>query len=339
MTSARKKAGFSLVEVLVSMVVLILIMAVIFSVTSQTSLLWQGTRSKITSFQNARAAFDSVTHNLAQATLNHYYDYYDAGWNPRSANGAAFVPKYYGRYSDLHFVCGPVDTLFSASLLGTKQSHAVFFQAPLGFVNDTTTYSQSNSLLNATGYYVEFSDNTNSSSLPAFLQATTAMNQKRFRLMQWVQPSEKFMLYDSSLLSADPTGWYTTLTTNKDQCRVVADNVIALILQPQSTTGDTTLAPNYAYDSYLAKYDPARSHLLPPLIQVTMVAIDSPSATRLYQKYKNAEPPLYSSSLFLDATKYKADLAQLEATLQGGYGGPKLNYRLFTATINTRDCK
>jgi len=339
MTSARKRAGFSLVEVMVSMVILILMMAIIFTVTSQTSQLWKGTQSKITSFQDARAAFEALTRNLSQATLNHYYSYYDASGKPCATSSTGFAPTSYGRYSDLHFVCGPVNTLFSASLLGTKQSHAVFFQAPLGFVSDTTTYAQSTGLINAMGYYVEYSNNSSSSSMPAFLQASTTLNQKRFRLMQWIQPSEKFMLYDSTLMAANPTSWYTTLTTNTDQCRVMADNVVALILQPQSTPGDTTLAPNYAYDSYPTTYDSVRSHLLPPSIQVTMVAIDRDSATRLYQWNKTTEPSLYSSSLFLDATKYSADLAQLEATLQGGYGGPKLNYRVFTATVNTRDNK
>jgi len=339
MTSARKRAGFSLVEVMVSMVVLVLMMAVIFAITSQTSQLWQGTQSKITSFQDARAAFEALTRNLAQATLKHYYDYYDSGWNPRTPSSTNFVPAYYGRYSDLHFVCGPVNTLFSSSLLGTKQSHAVFFQAPLGVVSDTTTYSQSTSLINAMGYYVEYSDNSSSTMLPAFLQATTSMNQKRFRLMQWIQPSEKFMLYDSTVMASNPTGWYTTLTSNQSQCHVMADNVVALIIQPQSTPGDTTLAPNYAYDSYPTAYDTVRSHLLPPIIQVTMVAIDRDSAMRLYLRYKNTEPALYSPSLFLDATKYASDLAQLEATLQGGYGGPKLNYHVFTATVNTHDNK
>jgi len=324
---------------MVSMVVLVLMMAVIFAVTTQTSRLWQGTQSKITSFQDARAAFEALTRNLSQATLNHYYDYYDSSWNPRTSTPTLFVPAYYGRYSDLHFVCGPVNTLFGSSLLGTKQSHAAFFQAPLGFVSDTTTYAQSNSLINAMGYYVEYSDSASSSSLPAFLKTASTMNQKRFRLMQWVQPSEKFMLYDSTLMAADPTSWYTTLATNPGQCRVMADNVVALIIQPQSTPGDTTLAPNYAYDSAPSKYDTVRSHLLPPVIQVTMVAIDRDSAARLYQQNKATEPSLYSPNLFLDATKYSADLAQLEATLKGGYGGPKLNYRIFTATVNTHDNK
>jgi uncharacterized protein (TIGR02599 family) len=339
MISASKRAGFSLVEMMVSVVILVLLMAVILSITSQTSQLLHTTNSKITSFQDARAAFDALTHNLAQATLNHYYDYYDVNWNPRTPSSTGFVPAYYGRYSDLHFVCGPVDTLFSSGLLGTKQSHAVFFQAPLGFVNDTTTYAQSNSLINALGYYVEFSDNQSSSALPAFLQTTSTLNQKRFRLMQWLQPSEKFQLYDSTLMSANPTSWYTTLTTNKDQCHVMADNVVALILQPQSTPGDTVLAPNYAYDSAPATYDSLRSHLLPPIIQVTMVAIDRDSAARLYQRYQSTEPPLYPASLFKTAASYASDLTTLEQSLQGGYGGPKLNYRVFTTTINTRDYK
>jgi len=337
MTASKRRAGFTLVEMMVSLAVLLLLMSVIFSITTQTSALWRATTTKIASFQDARAAFDALTRNLSQATLNHSYAYYDSSWNLWPSNSSAPSPTNYGRASNLHFLCGPVDTLFTSANLGTKQSHAVFFQAPLGFVSDTTTYAQSNSLINALGYYVEYSDNSSSTSLPAFLASSTSLNQKRFRLMQWIQPSENFMLYDSTLMTANPTGWYTTLATNKTQCRVMADNVVALIIQPQSTPGDTTLSPNYSYDSAPAAYDTVRSHLLPPIIQVTMVAIDRDSATRLYKLFPNNEPPLYAAKLFKTATSYATDLNALEQTLSGGYGGPKLTYRVFTASVNTHD--
>lgn len=320
---------------MVSMVVLMLLMGILLTVTTQTGRLWRDTTSKIASFQDARAAFDALTRNLTQATLNHYYDYYDSGWNRRDPGSTSFVPANYGRASDLHFVAGPVDTLFSST--GNKQSHAVFFEAPLGRVSDKATYSKSDSLINALGYYVEFSDNTGTSLRPKFLRSSAGMSQKRFRLMEWMQPSEKFRLYDSTLVAADPKGWYSTLTTNQDQCRVMADNILALVIQPQSDEGDTALAPSYSYDSRPAVHDQLRSHLLPPRIRVTLVAIDRDSARRLQARYGDAMPPLWSSNWFKSAAAYETDMKNLEDTLQGKTGGDKVNYRIFTTTISTRD--
>ena len=317
------------------MVILMLLMGMILAVTTQTGRLWRSTTSKIAAFQDARAAFDALTRNLTQATLNHYYDYYDSGWNRRDPTNSAFTPANFGRYSDLQFVSGPVDTLFDSSASGTRQSHSVFFQAPLGRVSDKASYSQSESLINALGYYVEFADNT--ASRPKFLQGTAGVSQKRFRLMEWMQPSEKFRLYDSALEAADPKGWYTTLTTNNDQCRVMAENILALIILPQSAQGDTTLAPAYAYDSRPATYDALRSHLLPPQIRITLVAIDRDSAMRLQARYGDVMPPIYSSGWFKSAASYDADMKQLEDALQGKTGGPQVNYRIFTTTITTRD--
>jgi uncharacterized protein (TIGR02599 family) len=327
-----------------------ILMTVILAVTNQTGKLWRGTTSKIASFQDARAAFDALTRNLTQATLNHYYDYYDTNWKTRpadttSADYAAFTPANYGRASDLQFLCGPADSVFGSSA-GARQGHAIFFQAPLGRVADKAVYSESPSLVNALGYYVEFSDNTSASARPKFLQNATAMKHLRFRLMEWVQPSEKFRLYyNNTLPTADPKEWFLTLTSNPDQCRVLADNVLALIILPLSRTGnatqprDTTLAPAYGYDSRPLTYDLLRSHLLPPMLQVTMVAIDRESAARLNQQYKETMPPYYSPKWFTKADSYDDDLKALENALQGRTGLPKVNYRIFTTIINTRDYK
>ena len=329
----------TLVEILVSTAILMLLMAIILGVTNQTGRLWRQSSSKIASFQDARAAFEALTRNLSQATLNHYYDYYDDKWDRRDPASTSFVPSNYGRYSDLHFLCGPADTLFDSSTLGTKQSHAVFFQAPLGRVSDKTTYPDSNTLINALGYYVQFSDNKASLARPKFLQGSSSVDQMRFRLMEWMQPSEKFRLYDSTLMAADPKGWYKTLATNTDQCHVMADNILALIVLPESAPGDTTLAPGYSYDSRPATYDPVRSHILPPLLQVTLVAIDRDSAKILDTRYQGSQPPLYLSSWFRSAASYSSDVTQMENTLQGGTGGPKVAYRVFSTTISTRDNK
>jgi uncharacterized protein (TIGR02599 family) len=72
---------------------------------------------------------------------------------------------------------------------------------------------------------------------------------------------------------------------------VLADNIIALIILPKLAPADRTgstdyikdLSPNYLYDSWrILAQDPssisrsARFNQLPPIVQVTMIAIDEP---------------------------------------------------------------
>ncbi len=119
-------------DLLVSTVILAIILVVIFSITQQTGRVWKSSQAKIESFQSARAAFESLTRKLSQATLNGYYDYFDA--NGRTPKDPSYdgKPARYGRQSDLHFISGPGLLTHPAQV-----SHAVFFQAPLGYSNAT----------------------------------------------------------------------------------------------------------------------------------------------------------------------------------------------------------
>ena len=74
-------SGFTLIEMLVSVVVLLIIMGIIFQITSETGSLWKGTTAKIQAFQAARAGFESMSRRISQATLNTYYDYFDSSYN------------------------------------------------------------------------------------------------------------------------------------------------------------------------------------------------------------------------------------------------------------------
>ncbi len=51
-----------------------LILVLVLSITSQTSQVWKRSAAKIEAFQGARAAYETITSRLRQATLNTYLD-------------------------------------------------------------------------------------------------------------------------------------------------------------------------------------------------------------------------------------------------------------------------
>jgi uncharacterized protein (TIGR02599 family) len=360
-----------LIEMLVSVVVLLFIMAVVLSITSQTGKIWQSTTAKIGAFEEARIAFESMTRTISQATLNTYYDY---------DNSAA--PTTYIRQSQLHFICGPASSLVPSTLknwsgqaatAATRPTHAIFFQAPTGYDASTANINLIH-LLNAVGYYIEF--NSDAPAHPNFISAFTP--RYRYRLMTLSQSSNNLLVYDSAflVLTGWPTynGWFNDSTNGpiaQGEVRPLATNIIALILQPKlsasdtvavtdSTTGTsttiTTLAPEYCYDSRTAStavsglytsLTPSttsnlHSNQLPPLVQVTMVAIDEPSAILLAQQNGANPPALVSSTAFRDATKFSSgdsnnplDLETLEASLSQKH----LKYKVFSTTVSIRGAK
>jgi uncharacterized protein (TIGR02599 family) len=327
--------GFTLVELLVATVILAFILMIIFSIVSQTGSLWKSTSAKITAFQNARAAFEAVTRNLSQATLNHYYDYYDSGWKHTTATATNAVPAHYGRYSELQYVSGPAATLFSSP--GGKVSHAAFFQAPLGKTDNTNLVVESPNMLNALGYFVEFGGRSQYEQIPKFLQGRAESDRKGFQLIEWIQPAEKLAIYDKAHLGGQPWAWFLNAIPTGEYCRVMADNIVALIILPKKNSDNLSLSSSYFYDSSTTNYIADRSHLLPPLLQVTLVAIDEDSARRLREVHGDSQPPLIPAGAFQNIQSYDQDIKALEETLQGANGGPRLNYRIFSTTVSTRE--
>ena len=65
------RGGFTLVELLAAMTVLILMLLVMVSLTGQTNTVWRRSRARIDSFQGARNAFQRITTTVRQATLQH----------------------------------------------------------------------------------------------------------------------------------------------------------------------------------------------------------------------------------------------------------------------------
>lgn len=355
--ATRTRFGFTLIEVLVSSVVISLLVMMLASMTNQTAQTWKFTAGKIEQFTSARDGFESLTRQLAQSTLNTYYDYFDAAGQPRTpANASTFVPVNYGRQSELRFICGSMDrsnlyrgnseAALAADPSRPRPTHGVFFHAPLGFVDDSTRHGSLSSLLNCWGYYVEFdSDNR---QRPPFLTNAAAPARWRYRLMEFMQPSEDMNTY------RQPDHWFEQAVNeaNTPRAHVLAENVVALVLQPELSPADekelssppsvegTALAPSYFYDSTKSHTDPALNpkHQLPPNVRVTMVAIDETSALRI--AHGSAMPDFGLSQLFQTngsstADSYAQDLAKLEKTLTDQH----CSYRVFTTTVAIQGAK
>ncbi len=135
--------------------------------------------------------------------------------------------------------------------------------------------------------------------------------------------------------------------------RVMAEHVIGLVILPKLPPQDRVnkesldLAPHYQYDSWrilrgdTGLADPvtgARDNLLPPIVQIMMIAIDGPSAARLDAKVD--KPPAWSEGLFQkveDEGQLQEDMALLEKALKEDPA--RLNYRIFTTDVVLRGSK
>lgn len=330
--------AFTLVELLVSMTVLSVLMLVVVQVTSHTNSLWRSTTSKVDQFREATEAFEAMERNLAQATLNTYLDYYDDKGDRRTqANAASFVPARYGRYSDLRFKTGRANVLLNSEE-DVHPGHAVFFAAPLGFTYSSTNDGL-NELLNTWGYYLEFRPDTDK---PPFIGG---IDRYRYRLMEFMQPTEALKVYD------EPNNWINGVQGGVNS-HVVASNIIALVVLPKlPSKGSVTntsvdadgnkLAPLYTYDSNTVGQGTSSNpdlnslHQLPPIVEITMVAIAESSAALL----ENGEtPPGFGlENLFQNANpdQRREDLKTLQDTLVS----MNVSFRVFSTEVSIRGAK
>lgn len=367
----RRQAGFTLVELLTATTILMMLLGIVFLAINETGKIWRRSSDQIEAYQDARAAFETMTRKLGQATLNTYYDYFDGAGKSAaeyavSGTSGNFTPNRYGRQSELHFVVGSgrPSSLWSpkipaVSLPGGRPqvTHSVFFQAPLGQADNSTYQRNLNSLLNACGYFVVFTDNKSDSSLsgrPDFLDVNPALDRYRYCLMELSQPAENLSIYPTPPNSADWFKWFTTPLLNPapgepPQARVLAENIIALIVLPKETDAEEADLPpneligrNYEYSSrtqeaWSRNEQPKSMNQLPPVLKVVMIAIDENSARRM-QGSSTSPPPEIDDllkPLFKTADNLDADLKRVEA----GLTQLNVNYRVFQTEIPMRSSK
>lgn len=256
--------------------------------------------------------------------------------------------------------------------------HAVFFQAPLGIASLVATAGPGGAglpvntenmvnLLCGRGYFVEWG--SDASFRPAFLDKlnNAVPVRSRLRLMEYSPTAEKNRIYDTTLrpITSHSMEWYQDVLNTEVQSatetaqtraftRPIAENIIALVISPQvEVTGNTSvvpyaIAPQYIYDSTL-KINPGASpinaspqgtqHLLPPLLKVSMIALDERSG-ELLARTENSQ---MRAQLLTSIAGKLQNAASLTEELDGSQGkvgtlaqlllDQKLNYRIFSTTI------
>jgi len=342
------------------MAVLSLLMVMVFSMVDSTQKTWNLARSRVSQYREARAAFEAVTTSLSQATLNPYWDYDYGGGKYKSASASnPTIPEKYQRQSELHFISGPSSELLTGEGADRRPGHSIFFQTAGGFGREESS-AQLTDLLNSRGYYVQYGED--SAFKPSFLGSETTPRW-RFRLMEFRPPTENLLVYLRALktqgvagVGASKTGlrsWFANqIGSEQDQYQVsrpIADNIIAAFFLPKLPENDPrsdaiTLAPDYVYDSREWQHtnivDEERrdltKNLLPPLIEVTMVAVDEKSMVRYLQKnQKEVMPPFIPTGIFENFTNYDKfldDLGVLKTSLESA----GIEYRVFNQTIPMR---
>lgn len=336
-TVRLKQGGFTILETLVAAAVLILMLSLVFGAISGVSAVTRRATDKVSSFQSARAGFDILTSTLSQATINSYWDYVDASGNfLTAANAAGFTPARYARQSELHFLIGNAGAGAFPGTLGTGQ--AVCFQAPTGLAASASLRGL-NKLLNIHGFFVQYGE-VNTLPSPPFPAAPPVY---RYRLMQSVVESENFDVYDTNSGNA----WLSGLVSEA-RTAPVADNVVYMIVWPRKSSADDApgdaLTSDFTYDSregISADPQPDSAHQLPPVIQITLVALDEATAKRICV---SGSAPAVLSEVFNDPyalftqssqARFEEDLAEMGRRM----GARKLEYRVFTGQIPLRESK
>jgi uncharacterized protein (TIGR02599 family) len=347
----KKLGAFSLIEMMVAMGILSVLMLMLTVLLDQVQQSWRFAESRISQFREARVAFDLIAKNIGQASLNTYLDL--------RVDDDGEVEGYF-RTSELHFVT--LDRAAATLPRTTTQEpvgQAVFFQAPLGF---STRYRNLNNLFNGRGYFVSFG--SDKLFRPSFVDTP---DRYRYRLMEFRPPAESNQVFQdgqderSAGLPQVFDQWYTQALSVgegdfEEHLNPLAENIIALVVSPRdslenpnASRGETfsKIAPNYGYDSndegdggagagvgVLSDY----SQQVPPLVRLTVVAIDETSAVRNdngSSKPANIENAM--QGLFVQTENYTNDIKTLSDRLNAE--GSNVNHKVFSSLVMLRSAK
>lgn len=344
--SGAQAKGFSLIELLTAMTILSVLMLLMTSLLTQVQRSWRFGEERISQFREARVAFDLMTKNMSQATINTYWDY--------KYNDDNQVEEYKKR-SELHFYANHARSVEGfLGLSGQTSGHVVFFQAPLGY---SVRYRNLNNLFNGRGYLVVHGDDRD--FIPSFVENTTT----RFRLMEFRPPAEANQVFQDAIEELGEGGsgeqaftkwWNQSLSGIGDgdfahYLNPMAQNIILLLVTPMDTletqgaqrySGGSEIAPKYVYDSNEPVVQGVEQQV-PPLVKVTMVAIDESTAVQLEEEFGESKPDIIPENLFQDTKDYNEDIQELIEHFndRNQQGRTKINYRVFSTVVMLRSAK
>lgn len=332
--------AFTLVEVLVSMVILAMMMLIITTVISQAQRSWKAASSKVSQFREARLAFDTITRNLRQASIDTHRTFL---WGTATYSSDPLAPPSgSGRYAHLGIKFDTANRLVSGGGGAAElPGHAVIFQAPLGKTamgeGSTVDISGLKNLLCTRGYFVQFG--TDASFLP--LQLASRLQAKyRYRLYEYQPNTENNTVYNIS----SNQDWATIdLSDARNTVRPLADNILMLGFAVSFASAATDTVPRlagnsetnleYGFNSYEAP-EAAKKYRLPRYAHVFMIAMDEESAARLAQIHNTSPPDTVRSSgaTFTSPNQLfgqTGDLAKVRAYMDS----QRLNYRIFNSAV------
>ena len=317
-----------MIELLVSMAVLSVLVVLAASLIGAIQNVSRLSSARTEQFRSSRQALETVTARLSQATLNPY-------WSLDSATN----PTRYERQSELRFFAGPaISTIGSPLGNGTiARGSAIFFQAPTGYFSSNSTSSNStdsnlNASLNTWGYFVEYGPD---SDRPPFISSSIIPTRNRFRLMEFIEPSDNLSVFSKTSGNSTYTGkdWFTSPLGTAGNRRVLAENIVAFVALPRLSSAEdatgTALSSNYTYDSTASNSTPRLNpkHQLPPIVDIAVVAISETTANRI--TWGSTPPVFVTSTLFQNAANMDADLETLRSNIEA----MNLSARVFRTSV------
>ena len=307
---ASASAAFSLIELLISLAVLSVLVVLAASLIGAIQDVWKRSSARTEQFRSARQALETISSRLSQATLNPY-------WVVQTNSSG--VPIRYERQSDLRFLTGPAISTIGSTVGGGTivPGSAIFFQAPTGYFTNNSA-SSLNAALNTWGYYVEYGPD---SSRPPFISTSIIPTKNRFRLVEFIDPSDGLTIFSKTSGNSAYNGkdWFTAPLATAGNRRVLADNIVAFVALPRlSSTEDSTgtaLSPAYIYNTTNSSATPTLNpkHQLPPIVDIAVVAISETTANRITW---GTTPPVFGTNLFQNAADMDADLETLRTNIE-----------------------
>lgn len=334
--------GFSLIEMMVSMSILSVLMLMLTVVLDQVQKSWRYSESRISQFREARVAFDLMTKNIGQASLNTY-------WNLKDDDKDGLFDGYY-RTSELHFISLDADTL-GGSPNQKPVGQGVFFQAPLGFSGQ---YRNLNNLFNGRGYFVAFG--SDKKFKPSFVDSE---DRYRFRLMEFRPRAEDNQIFEDGREGREKgeaqnfDAWFKQSLSGigegdfESHLNPIAENILTLVISPRDSLEVSSasrkatysrIAPNYGFDSNSSEEGFSDfSQQVPPLVRVTMVAIDEAAAVRYTTAGGTMPAELMAplSGLFKSTDSYSEDIQRLTDALNE----LKVSHKVFSSMVMLRSAK